>query len=162
GASSYAPVALERPFADVMREMSAQKEPMMRRQMALLEERYDLSDRPVEGATMSNGKPIQGGVRVRLPRGVTWEQLAQMSPADIRQQGLFPAGFKPLPHPFHEEGGMVFPDMHIERVMMQDQRDLSRFDADFDIPEHFLPEFPPPIYLTTRPDLGDTAQGQLV
>ena len=55
GASSYAPVALERPFADVMREMSAQKEPMMRRQMALLEERYDLSDRPVEGATMSNG-----------------------------------------------------------------------------------------------------------
>src|SRR5207244_10230249 len=27
---------------------------------------------------------------------------------------------------------------------------------------HFLPEFPPPIYLTTRPDLGDVSQGKLV
>jgi cytochrome c peroxidase len=28
--------------------------------------------------------------------------------------------------------------------------------------EHFLPEFPPAIFLTTRPDLGDVSQGQLV
>lgn len=27
---------------------------------------------------------------------------------------------------------------------------------------HFLPEFPPPIYLTTRKDLGDVSRGQLV
>jgi cytochrome c peroxidase len=33
---------------------------------------------------------------------------------------------------------------------------------DFDIPEHFLPEFPPAIFLTTRPDLGDVSKGQLV
>ena len=44
----------------------------------------------------------------------------------------------------------------------QEQRDLTRFDLDFDIPDHFLPEFPPPIYLTTRTDLGDVSQGKLV
>ena len=46
--------------------------------------------------------------------------------------------------------------------MKQEQRDLTRFDVDFDIPEHFLPEFPPAIYLTTRPDLGDVSPGKLV
>ena len=39
---------------------------------------------------------------------------------------------------------------------------LERFDVDFDLPEHFLPEFPPAIYLTTRPDLGDVSQGKVV
>src|SRR5690606_25397830 len=27
---------------------------------------------------------------------------------------------------------------------------------------HFLPEFPPPIFLTTRPELGDVSQGKLI
>jgi cytochrome c peroxidase len=75
---------------------------------------------------------------------------------------LFPAGFLPLPHPNHAEGGMLFPKMHIDLVKKQDNRDLARFDLDFDLPEHFLPAFPPPLYLTTRPDLGDTSQGKLV
>ena len=39
---------------------------------------------------------------------------------------------------------------------------LERFDLDFDLPEHFLPEFPPPIFLTTRTDLGDVSKGKLV
>ena len=39
---------------------------------------------------------------------------------------------------------------------------LERFDLDFDLPEHFLPEFPPAIFLTTRPDLGDVSQGKVV
>src|SRR5512143_2022436 len=33
---------------------------------------------------------------------------------------------------------------------------------DFDLPDRFLPEFPAPIYLTTRPDLGDVSRGKLV
>src|SRR5690606_15585734 len=70
-ATSYAPVALERPFEEVFEEMSAGKDAIMARARALLEERYDLSDRPVEGVTMSRGKPVQGGVRVRLPEGVS-------------------------------------------------------------------------------------------
>jgi cytochrome c peroxidase len=43
-----------------------------------------------------------------------------------------------------------------------ERRSLERFDVDFDIPEHFIPEFPPPIFLTTRPDLGDVSQGKLL
>ena len=35
----------------------------------------------------------------------------------------------------------------------------QRFDVDFDIPEPYLPEFPPPLFLTTRPDLGDVSRG---
>ncbi|HYD49574.1 MAG TPA: hypothetical protein VEB21_14560, partial [Terriglobales bacterium] len=73
-----------------------------------------------------------------------------------------PAGFLPLPHPNHPEGGMLFPRMHIDEIKRQEARDLTRFDLDYDLPEHFLPEFPPAIFLTTRPDLGDVSQGQLV
>ena len=38
----------------------------------------------------------------------------------------------------------------------------QRFDIDFDFPDRFLPEFPPAIYLTPRPELGDVSQGKLV
>ena len=57
---------------------------------------------------------------------------------------------------------MLFPQFHIDEIKRQEQRDLTRFDLDFDLPEHFLPEFPPAIFLTTRPDLGDVSRGQLV
>jgi cytochrome c peroxidase len=111
---------------------------------------------------MSRGKPVQEGVRVTLPQGLTWEKLQAMSPEVIREKDVFPAGFFPLPHPNHPEGGMVFPTFQIEEIQKQEGRDLARFDLDFDLPTHFLPEFPPPIYLTTRPDLGDVSQGKLV
>jgi cytochrome c peroxidase len=52
---------------------------------------------------------------------------------------------------------MLFPQMEVKALPR-----LERFDLDFDLPEHFLPEFPPPIFLTTRPDLGDVSQGKLV
>ena len=65
-----------------------------------------------------------------------------------------------MPHPNHSEGGMVFPKMVIDEIKKQEDRDLTRFDLDFDLPEHFLPEFPAAIYLTTRPDLGDVSAGQ--
>src|SRR5213079_828982 len=67
-----------------------------------------------------------------------------------------------LPHPNHLEGGMVFPKFEIEELKKQEQRDLTRFDLDFDLPDRFLPEFPAPIFLTTRPDLGDVSQGKLL
>ena len=44
----------------------------------------------------------------------------------------------------------------------QDGRDLTRFDIDFDLPERFLAAFPPAMYLTSRPELGDVSQGKLV
>ena len=160
--SSYAPVSIKEALETTAARMTAAKPEVMKRQMALLEARYDLSDRPAAGITMSRGKPIQEGVRARLPTGMTWESLAEMGPDQIRQKDLFPAGFLPLPHPNHPEGGMLFPKFHIQEILKQEERDLTRFDLDFDLPEHFLPEFPPPIYLTTRPDLGDVSQGKLV
>src|ERR1700752_322783 len=78
--SSYAPVDLHESFSTVMSRMVAAKAEIMRRQMDLLARRYDLSDRPASGATMSRGKPLQEGVRVKLASGVTWDQLAKLSP----------------------------------------------------------------------------------
>jgi len=159
--SSYLPV-IEEDFGAVQTRMSAAKAAIMKRQMDLLGTRYDLSDRPAAGVTMSRGKPIQDGVRVRLPGGATWEALGKMTPGEIRAKGLYPAGFLPLPHANHPEGGMVFPLFLINELKKQTGRDLTRFDLDFDLPDRFLPEFPAPIYLTTRPDLGDVSQGKLV
>jgi cytochrome c peroxidase len=131
------------------------------RQRATLAARYDLSDRPSD-VLMTRGKPVQEGVRVLLPEGVTFDLLASLSPAEIRARDIFPLGFLPLPHPNHTEGGMIFPRSTIDDVKRQTGRDLERFDLDFDLPEHLIPEFPPAIFLTTRPDLGDVSKGQLV
>jgi cytochrome c peroxidase len=160
--SSYAPVVITEDFATIVERMQKAKPEVMKRQMDLLNERYDLSNRPLTGVTMSRGKSIQEGVRAKLPVGVTWDQLAEMSPEEMREKGVFPQGFLPLPHPHHTEGGMVFPQFHIDEITKQEGRNLTRFDLDFDLPDHFLPEFPAPIYLTTRPDLGDVSQGKLV
>jgi cytochrome c peroxidase len=160
--TSYAPVAITESFDAIMARFKAQKPQVMKRQMDLLSSRYDLADRPAKGVTMSRGKPIQEGVRVKAPRGMTWEKLAGMSPEDIKNKNVFPEGFLPLPHPNHPEGGMVFPKFHIEEIKKQGLGDLTRFDLDFDLPDHFLPEFPAAIFLTTRPDLGDVSQGKVV
>lgn len=160
--SSYAPVVINQPFADVLKRMSDAKAGINKRQADLLAERYDLADKPASGVTMSRGKPVQGGVRVKLPAGTTWEQLGSMTPDEILAKGAWPAGFHPLPHPNHPEGGMLFPKEEIDEIKKQEDRDLTRFDLDFDLPSHFLPEFPAPIYLTTRTDLGDVSQGKLV
>jgi cytochrome c peroxidase len=149
-------------FDALVQRTKSEKPKFAERQKRLLAERYDLADRPAPGVTMSNGKPVQAGVRVRLPKGVTWESLAEKTPEQIKSGNLWPAGFYPLPHPHHEAGGMVFPQPQIDGVKKQDGRDLTRFDLDYDLPQHMLPEFPAPIFLTTRPDLGDVSKGQLV
>ena len=160
--SSYAPVVITEPFPSVVARMKAAKPEIMKRQLALLEERYDMANRPSKDVTMSKGKAVQEGVRAKLPPGTTWDALAQMTPDAVRQKDIFPKGFLPLPHANHPEGGMLFPKFHIDEIKKQEDRDLTRFDLDFDLPDHFLPEFPAPIYLTTRPDLGDVSQGKEV
>jgi cytochrome c peroxidase len=154
--------AAEESFSSIVERLSVDKLNFTQRQQELLRLRYDLADRPANFAFMSRGKALQDGVRVRLPHGMTWSKLATLSPDDIRAKQLWPSGFLPLPHPHHEVGGMVFPKFLMEETKRQTNRDLTRFDLDFDLPNLFLPEFPAPIYLTTRPDLGDVSQGQLV
>jgi cytochrome c peroxidase len=111
--SSYQFPVAEEDFASFFKRISADKPAVTDRQMNVLHERYDLSDRADPDARMSRGKPVQAGVRVKLPAGVSWDQLAAMSPEEIRAKALFPAGFLPLPHPKNEEGGMVFPHFAI-------------------------------------------------
>src|SRR6202521_6281866 len=150
GKSSYMQVDITEPFSAIFARLSAQKPEVTREHMAVLNERYDLSNRPAAGVTMDRTKPVQEGVRVKLTAGATWQSLAGMTPEQMRDGNLFPSGFLPLPHPKHQEGGMVFPRFLINEIKRQEGRDLTRFDVDFDIPDHFLPEFPPAIYLNQR------------
>ncbi|WP_416796786.1 cytochrome B6 [Ciceribacter azotifigens] len=151
------------PFSEVRKIDEAQKDAVMRRQRSLLERRYDLSDKPMDNVMMSGGmKPVQDGVRVKLPEGTTWEDLAAMTPAEIKDRNLLPEGFLPLPHVKQATGGQVFPAHQIDEIHAREARDLRRFDVDFDLPDNLTPEFPPPIFLTTHPELGDVSRGQLL
>ena len=67
GKSSYMPVEITEPFSAIFARLSAQKPEVTREHMALLNERYDLSNRPAAGVTMDRTKPVQQGVRVKLP-----------------------------------------------------------------------------------------------
>jgi cytochrome c peroxidase len=152
--SSFMPV-IEEPFEVVRARDKAAKAGVMAAHQRLLEERYDLRRRVDENVRMTRGKPIPVGPTARLKSGVTWEQLGQMSPQEIRDKGVFP--YLPLPHVNHPVGGMVFPQTEIKALPR-----LERFDMDFDLPDWFLPEFPPAMFLTSRKDLGDVSQGQVV
>jgi hypothetical protein len=54
-------------------------------------------------------------------------------------------------------GGQVFPQMEIKMFPR-----LERYDVEFDLPEAFLPEFPPAMFLQNRPELGDVSRGEVV
>jgi len=151
--SSYTSV-IEEPLADVITKDKAARASIMKRQRALLAERYDTTARTTTDVTMSRGKPLPVGPTAKL-KGVTWTQLAEMTPEEIKGKNIFP--YLPLPHPNHPVGGMVFPQMSIDSFSR-----LQRFDLDFDLPEHFLPEFPPALFLTTHKDLGDVSQGKVI
>jgi len=144
-------------FAEMMEKDKAAKPGVTDRQMAVLKERYDLTPKPHPSARMTRGKPSLVGPTARLPEGTTFDQLAGMKADEIRDKGLFPKGYLPLPHPNHAAGGMVFPKQQVKQFAR-----LERFDLDFDIPDDFLPEFPPAIFLNSRPDLGDVSQGKVV
>src|SRR5258708_29452150 len=120
GATSYMPVDIKEPFAAIMARMKAAQPAIQKRQADLLAERYDLANRAAAGVTMTRSKPVQEGVRVKLAAGTTWEQLPGMTPPDIRERNLFPAGVYPLPHPNHPEGGMVVPKFEIKEPKKQE------------------------------------------
>ncbi|OGV81122.1 MAG: cytochrome B6 [Lentisphaerae bacterium RIFOXYA12_64_32] len=152
--SSYGPINQDVTFDQIKTARTAVKAGRAREHMELLNSRYDLSKKIPGEVFMSGGKPIPVGPTARL-QGVTREQFDRLTPEQIKEQGLFP--YKPLPFADHAEGGMLFPAM-ITNLLPR----LVRFDLDFDVPEHFLPDPAPAIYLTTRPDLGDVAKGRLI
>ena len=160
--ATYRPLPTVPPSV-VKRNDEAAKPAVQSRQQSLLNARYDLADRPIQGMKMSGGrKTVQGGVRVKLKSGTTWDELSQLTPEEIRNRDLLPDGFRPLPHVKQLTGGQVFPQEQIDSIRNFEQRDLKRFDVDFDLPGHLTPEFPSTIFLTTRPDLGDVSGGKLL
>jgi cytochrome c peroxidase len=159
---SFMPVVIEEDFETVFERDSGDKEKFMERQRALLEERYDLADDPSDVKMAGGRKAVQQGVRVKLHGDATWQELADMAPQEIKRGDLFPMGFRPLPHVKHETGGMVFPKQQIDAIRKAEGRDLQRFDVDFDLPDHMTPEFPPPLFLTSRPELGDVSNGEVL
>jgi cytochrome c peroxidase len=152
--SSFSPV-IEEPFDVVRARDKANKPRVMAESQRRLEERYDLSRRVDESVRMTRGKPIPVGPTAKLKSGLTWERLGSMTPAAIREQDAFP--YLPLPHVSHPVGGMVFSQAEIKLLPR-----VERFDMDFDLPDHFLPEFPPAVFLSSRKDLGDVSKGQLI
>jgi len=152
--SSYGPTNQDVTFDQIKAARMAVKVERAKQHMELLNSRYDLSKKGTAESVMSGGKPLPVGPTAKL-QGVTWEQLGKMTPEQIKDKGGFP--YKPLPFADHAEGGMLFPEM-ITKPLPR----LIRFDLDFDLPEHILPDPAPGIYLTTRPDLGDVAKGRLI
>lgn len=142
-------------FGEIMMADKAAKADVMAAQQKLLEDRYNLKPNPHPEAVMSRGKPVPMGPTARLQAGNTWDSLAGMTPEDIKKGGIFP--YPALPHPKQTTGGQVFPAIQIEMFPR-----LQRFDVDFDIPDNFLPEFPPAIFLQSRPELGDVSRGEVV
>src|SRR5262249_33447076 len=144
-------------FEEVYKALVAAKPKVMATQRKLLESRYHLEPRLDPEAKMSRGKPLVVGPTARLPEGMSWEALARLSPEEIRRRDISP--YKALPHPVQGGGlgGQVFPQMQVKMFPR-----LERYDVEFDLPEAFLPEFPPAMFLQTRPELGDVSRGEVV
>lgn len=152
--SSYGPTNQIENFEQIKAERMKVKADRAKEHIEMLNARYDLSKKTSATVVMSGGKLIPKGPTANL-KGVTWAELDNMTPDQIKIKGVFP--YKPLPFADHAEGGMLFPEM-ITKTLPR----LTRFDLDFDLPEHILPDPVPAIYLTTRPDLGDVAKGRLI
>ncbi|HVA47951.1 MAG TPA: cytochrome B6 [Pirellulales bacterium] len=144
-------------FEDIYQAGVEAKPKVMATQRKLLEARYDLKPKLDREAKMSRGKPIPVGPTAKLPKGVDWNALAGMSADEIAQKDIFP--YPALPHPAQGGGlgGQVFPQMQIKMFPR-----LERYDVEFDLPEAFLPEFPPAMYLQNRPELGDVSRGEVL
>ena len=125
------------PLSAVKANDEAEKPQVMRDQQSVLDQRYDLSNNPIPGVMMSGGrKPVQGGVRVKLPAGATWDTLAGMSPDEVRQRGLLPPGFTPLPHVKQATGGQVIPNNQIDEIRTQEGPQPAPFRCRFRSPRH--------------------------
>jgi cytochrome c peroxidase len=152
------PLNAKKPFEtpeEIKSKLIKERPTVTKTQQDLLQKRYNLTPRLDPDATMTRGKPLAVGPTARLPDGLTWQKLAKMSSDEIRKKNIFP--YPSLPHPQQSSGGMVFPQAQIKMFPR-----LERFDIEFDLPEAFLPEFPPAMFLQNRPELGDVSRGEVV
>ena len=145
-------------FADMMAKDKADKAGVMARQKKLLEERYDLAatarrEGQDDARQADPGRP-DGQAAGRDDLGAAGRDVARRDP----RQGPVPQGLSCRCRTRTTRPAAC----SSRRWRSSSSPRLERFDLDFDLPEHFLPEFPPAIFLTTRPDLGDVSQGKMV
>src|SRR6185369_7408248 len=154
--SSYASIDDVGNFIDFYTRLSEQKPAVMSRWKAYLDTRYLFTGKTDSTVTMTRGKPLPVGPVVKLPEKIaSWEELGNLTPEEILKRDVFPEGFRPLSHPLQSTGHMLF-----SQTWLTAHPENTRFDVDFDIPAAYLPEFPPPLFLTNRPDLGDVSRGE--
>ncbi len=155
GHTSYSALDDVGDFESFCRMCKENKPRLMEERRKYMEQRYNFSAAVTRDVTMTRGKPLPVGPVARLPKEIaSWSELAGLAPAEILRRDLFPIGFRPLSHPMHTVGHQLFP-----AIWIKFHPEHERFDVDFDIPDPYLPEFPPPLFLTTRPDLGDVSRG---
>ena len=155
GKSSYTTTELPMPWEEWLEMNTSRKPELMKEVRSYMNGRFDFSGEAIPGVMMSGGrKAVMAGPASRLPKSVkSWEELAKMTPEQIKERNLFP--FQPLAHPIQTTAHMVFPDN-----WLANHPEHERIDMDHDFPDAYLPEFPPPLFLTTHLELGDVTQGK--
>ena len=130
-----------------MKQDMADKPKVMAAQRKLLESRYNLTPHLDPAVKMSRGKPICVGPTARLKGGLTWDATGRDDAGAARRPTPSPTrrcrtpSRRPAARCSRRCRSTMFPR-------------LERFDVDFDLPEAFLPEFPPAIFLQNRPGAG--------
>ena len=154
GRSSFGSPLLPMRFEQWIDFHRKQKPKLMKDVYSYMKSRFAFNFKTIPKQFMSGGKPIMLGPVAKLPSGFnSFEQLAQLSPEEIKKRDLFP--YKPLAHPLQSTAHMVFPKSWVKAHPEHD-----RIDVDMDFPEAYLPEFPPPLFLTTHKELGDVTGGR--
>lgn len=154
GVSSYSSPVLPMRWDQWLSFHQRQKPKLMEDVRDYMSSRFDFEAKPAPGRAMSGGKPIMQGPVARLPGGISsFEELAELSPSEILDRDLSP--YKPLAHPLQTTAHMLFPESWIKA-----HPEHRRIDVDHDFPDSFLPEFPPPLFLTTHKELGDVTNGR--
>lgn len=109
-----------------------QKPSLMRDIRTYMSLRFDFSGSALPEATMSGGKSVMAGPVARLSNDVaSYEALAELTPAEVRERDLFP--YKPLAHPLQTVAHMVFPESWIKV-----HPEHRRIDVDMDFPDAYL------------------------
>lgn len=153
GVSSFGSPILPMRFEQWLEFHGKQKPTLMADVHDYMNDRYDFSEEAIPKKFMAGGKPVMRGPVARLASVGSFEKLAALKPNAIRERDLFP--YKPLAHPLQSTAHMVFP-----RTWIKAHPEHERIDVDMDIPEAYLPEFPPPLFLSTHRELGDVTGGR--
>ena len=155
-ASSFASPVLPMRWEQWLAFHEKQKPSLMADVRSYMNSRFAMDGKTMAGQMMSGGKPIMQGPVARLTGGIaSFAELGNLPPAEIRKRDLFP--YKPLAHPLQTTAHMVFPDSWVKV-----HPGHLRIDVDHDFPDSYLPEFPPPMFLTTHKELGDVTNGREV